>query len=263
MTESTQAPAHPAPAPTPPWKTALKVIAGLAVLAGVLYLGRQGGGYVPAFREWVEGVGFWGPVAFVGGYAVATVAFLPGSLLTLAAGATFGIVEGTLWAFLGAVLGSSLAFLIARYGARGWVERKLEGKAKLAAVDRAVGREGWKVVALLRLSPAIPFNVLNYLLGLTKVPFWHYLAASVAMLPGTLLYVYYGKVAGDVVTAAGGGGEKTVWDWVLLSVGLLATLAVTVLITRKAKAALDEEVEGGPAPAESPADSPTEGGIRG
>jgi uncharacterized membrane protein YdjX (TVP38/TMEM64 family) len=168
---------------------------------------------------------------------------LPGSLLTLAAGAVFGIAEGTLWATLGALLGSSASFLIARYAARGWVERMLEGRPRFAAVDRAIGREGAKVVALLRLSPVFPYNLLNYALGLTRVKFWHYLAASLAMIPGTLLYVYYGKVAGDVVTAAGGAGGKSVWEWVLLGVGLVATVAVTVLITRKAKAALTEEVE--------------------
>jgi uncharacterized membrane protein YdjX (TVP38/TMEM64 family) len=98
------------------------------------------------------------------------------------------------------------------------------------------------VVALLRLSPVFPYNLLNYALGLTRVKFWHYLVASLAMIPGTLLYVYYGKVGGDLVTAAGGAGEKTIWDWVLLGVGLAATVAVTVLIARKAKAALQEEV---------------------
>ena len=236
-----EAPA-PAPTPAPRWQTALKAAGALAALAAVIWLGRQGGAYVPEFRQWVEGVGIWGPLAFVLGYAVATVAFLPGSLLTLAAGAVFGLAEGTLWAFLGATLGSSVAFLIARYAARGWVERKIEGRPRFRAVDRAVEREGAKVVVFLRLSPLIPFNLLNYLLGLTRVKFWHYLAASLAMLPGTLLYVYYGKVAGDVVTAAGGAGGKTVWDWVLLAVGLLATLAATVLIARKARAALAEEI---------------------
>lgn len=245
MTDSSEVATGPPEPPAPRWKTALKLLAALAALAAVLWLGRLGGGYVPEFREWVEGLGFWGPAAFVLGYAAATVAFLPGSLLTLAAGATFGLAEGLLWATLGAVLGSSASFLIARYAARGWVERKLEGRAKFQAIDRAVGREGWKVVALLRLSPAIPYNLLNYLLGLTRVKFRHYLAASLAMVPGTLLYVYYGKVAGDVVTAAGGGGEKTVWDWVLLGVGLAATLAVTILITRKARAALDEATAAG------------------
>lgn len=255
---------EPAPAP-PRWKTVLKLLAALAVLAAVLWLGRQGGAYVPAFREWVEGLGFWGPLVFVLGYALATVAFLPGSLLTLAAGAVFGIGMGTLWATCGALLGSSASFLIARYAARGWVEKKIEGRPRFQAVDRAVGREGIKVVALLRLSPVFPYNLLNYALGLTRVKFRHYLVASLAMIPGTLLYVYYGKVAGDVVTAAGGAGGKSAWEWVLLGVGLAATVAVTVLIARKAKAALDEEVgmDGGAGTAvEVGTDAPADGGAR-
>ena len=152
MTDPSDAAREPASTP-PRWKTVLKVLAALAVLAAMLWLGRQGGAYVPAFREWVEGLGFWGPLVFVLGYALATVAFLPGSLLTLAAGAVFGIGMGTLWATCGALLGSSASFLIARYAARGWVEKKIEGRPRFQAVDRAVGREGMKVVALLRLSP--------------------------------------------------------------------------------------------------------------
>jgi uncharacterized membrane protein YdjX (TVP38/TMEM64 family) len=250
MTDPTDAAVREPAAASPRWKTTLKVVVGLAMLGALLWLGREAGDYVPAFREWVEGLGFWGPLVFVLAYAVATVAFLPGSLLTLAAGAVFGIAEGTLWAFLGALLGSSASFLIARYAARGWVEKKIEGRPRFQAVDRAVGREGAKVVALLRLSPVFPFNLLNYALGLTGVKFRHYLVASLAMLPGTLLYVYYGKVGGDLVTAAGGAGEKTIWDWVLLGVGLAATVVVTVLIARKAKAALEEEVgiDGEPEP---------------
>lgn len=248
MTDRADAAVREPAAASSRWKTALKVVAGLAVLGALLGLGRAAGEYVPAFREWVEGLGFWGPLVFVLAYAIAAVAFIPGSVLTLAAGAVFGIGEGLLWATCGALLGSSAAFLIARYAARGWVEKKIEGRPRFAAVDRAIGREGGKVVALLRLSPVFPFNLLNYALGLTRVKFWHYLLASLAMIPGTLLYVYYGKVGGDLILAAGGAAEKTVWDWVLLGVGLLATVAVTVLIARKAKAALEEEVgieEGG------------------
>lgn len=241
MTDPTEAPASPAEPPTPRWKTALKVIAGLAVLAGILYLGRLGGGYVPEFRQWVEGVGFWGPAVFVLGYAVATVAFLPGSLLTLAAGATFGIVEGTLWAFAGATVGSSASFLIARYAARGAVERRMAGNARMAAIDRAVAAEGRRIVFLLRLVPVIPFNALNYGLGLTKVAFRDYLVACLGMLPGTLLYVYSGKVAGDVAELASGAPvSRGGGYWALIGLGLAATIAVTVIVTRTARRALAE-----------------------
>lgn len=226
------------------WKIAGYVVAGLAGAALLWWLGQQGGQYIPRFAEWVDRQGAWGPVLFIVGYAVATVAFLPGAALTLASGAVFGLWQGLLYAFTGAFIGSAAAFLIARYVARGWVEKKLEGKPRFAQIDRAIGKDGGKIVALLRLSPVFPFNLLNYALGLTNVRFLHYVLASFAMIPGTLLYVYYGKVAGDVAAATSGATEKTVWDWVLLVAGLVATIIVTWIITKKAKKALDAEVPG-------------------
>jgi uncharacterized membrane protein YdjX (TVP38/TMEM64 family) len=227
-----------------PWKRIGLAVAALAAVAVLLVLGRRLGHYVPAFRDWVAGLGVWGPVVFILGYAAAAVAFVPGAPLTLAAGAAFGLVRGTIYAWIGATLGASAAFLVARYAARSWVERRLEELPRLRAVDRAVGREGGKIVALLRLSPAFPFNLLNYALGLTDVRFPAYLLACLAMLPGTLLYVYYGHVGR---TALEGG--QTVWDWVLVGVGLLAILAVTVVITQKAKQALAERTALDPAEA--------------
>lgn len=216
-------------------KLVLYIFIGLAVAAFLILGGRQLGVYVPQFRAWVEGLGPLAPVAFILGYAVAAVAFIPGSALTLAAGAIFGVVEGTIYALLGATLGASAAFLIARYLARGAIERRVAGNPRFAAIDRAVGKEGFKIVALLRLSPVLPFNLLNYALGLTRVRFLHYLAASVAMLPGTLLYVYSGAAVGDLAEGAG--------NWVLLGVGLLATLVVTIFVTRLAGRALRQEIE--------------------
>jgi uncharacterized membrane protein YdjX (TVP38/TMEM64 family) len=223
---------------------ALKIVVGVAALAALLFLGKQAGGYLPQFAAWVQSLGVWGPVVFIVGYAVAAVAFLPGSVLTLAAGIVFGLAYGTLYAFLGATLGASLAFLTARYLARSAIEKKLEGKPKFKAIDRAVGREGFKIVAMLRLSPILPFNLLNYALGLTKVPFLSYLLACFAMLPGTLLYVYYGTLLGDLAKLAGGAKvERGAEQWVFLGVGLVATLAVSVFLAKKAKKAIDEEVE--------------------
>ncbi len=218
----------------------LKVFIGLALLAGVVLLGRSAGAYVPRFAEWVGGLGPLGPIVFVLGYAAAVIGFVPGSVLTLASGAIFGLAEGTFYVFLAAALGSTGAFLIARHGARAAVEHRIEGDARFAAIDRAVGREGRKIVFLLRLSPVFPFNLLNYALGLTQVRLVDYVIASLGMLPGTLLYVYTGKLIGDVAAVAGGvQTEAGTADWVVRGVGLLATAVVTLYITRIARRALD------------------------
>ena len=163
-------------------------------------------GYLPEFSAWVDGLGVWGPVVFVLGYTVATVAFIPGSLLTLAGGAIFGLAEGTALVFAGASLGATAAFLASRYMVRGAIERRVAAEPRFAAIDRAVGREGFKIVLLLRLTPVVPFVLLNYALGLTRVKLRDYVLAFSGMLPATLLYVYYGKVVGDLAEIAAGGG---------------------------------------------------------
>jgi uncharacterized membrane protein YdjX (TVP38/TMEM64 family) len=218
-----------------------RIALALAALAGLVLIGRAAGGYVWDFARWVDGIGVWGPLVYVAGYVVAVVAFVPASLLTLAGGAIFGVAAGTAYAFVAATIGSSLAFLVSRHLARGWVERRVAGDARFAAIDRAVGREGRKIVFLLRLSPAFPFNLLNYALGLTRVRFADYLLAALGMLPGTLLYVYSGKVVGDVAALAGGAPiERGAGGTALLVVGLIATVVVTTLVTRIARRALAE-----------------------
>jgi len=220
---------------------ALRVAAALVAVVGLIFLGRQVGGYIPVFAAWVDGLGVWGPLVFILAYALAAVAFVPGSLLTLAAGAIFGLVSGTVLVFIAATLGSSIAFLVSRYIARDAIARRVSANPKFAAIDRAVGAQGRKIVFLLRLSPVFPFNLLNYGLGLTQVRFTDYVMASVGMLPGTLLYVYYGKLAGDVAALAGGAApEKGVAYYAVLVVGLLATVAVTTVVTRTARSALRE-----------------------
>ncbi|MDX2165477.1 MAG: TVP38/TMEM64 family protein [Deltaproteobacteria bacterium] len=227
------------PPSTPARPPLAKIAIGVALLIAVILLARTGGGYIPQFAAWVNGLGAWGPIVFILGYAAAVVAFLPGSVLTLAAGAIFGLGAGVAYAFTAAVIGSSAAFLVSRYLARGAVERRLAGNARFAAIDRAVGAEGRKIVFLLRLSPAFPFSLLNYALGLTQVRFVDYLVAAVGMLPGTLLYVYYGKLAGDVAALAGGAAvEKGAGYYTVLAIGLLATVVVTALVTRTARNAL-------------------------
>ncbi|MFQ5877455.1 MAG: TVP38/TMEM64 family protein [Acidobacteriota bacterium] len=222
-------------------RLAIRVAAVVAALALVGLGGRTAAGHLQEFTRWLEGIGAWGPIAFVLGYVVATVAFVPGSLLTLAAGALFGLARGTLYVFAGATAGASAAFLVSRYLARAAIERRLEGNERFAAIDRAVAREGRKIVLLLRLSPVFPFNLLNYGLGLTRVRFIDYALASVGMLPGTLLYVYYGKLAGDVASLAGGGAVRhDAGYYAVLVLGLAATVVVTTFVTRLARRALHE-----------------------
>ena len=218
------------------------VAGGLVVL---VLLGRVAGAALPGFAAAVERSGVWGPIVFVLGYAAATVAFVPGSVLTLAAGAIFGLAKGTVYVLVAATLGSSAAFLVARYIARGAVERRVRSNPRFAAIDRAVAAEGRRFVFLLRLSPVVPFNVLNYALGLTSVRFGDYLVASLGMIPGTLLYVYYGKLAGDLATVAGGAGvEKGAGYWAVLILGLVATVGVTMLVTRASRRALHQAEDG-------------------
>lgn len=216
----------------------LVAVAVIGVFALLLLGGRELAGVLPRVLDGIRGLGAWAAVAFIGIYIAATVAWVPGSILTLAAGAIFGLVPGTLYTLIGATTGALLAFLIARYLARGAVERRLGSSPRLAAVDRAVEHEGGKVVFLLRLSPVFPFNALNYALGLTSVRFRHYaLASAIGMVPGTFMYVYTGYAAGEVAAGAA-GATRGVAYYVLLGVGLLATVAVTVVVTRAARRAL-------------------------
>jgi uncharacterized membrane protein YdjX (TVP38/TMEM64 family) len=226
--------------PNRAWRKAAVIVAAVVVL---YLLGRNAGQYVPRFAEWVESMGVWAPVIFILGYVVATVAFVPGSVLTLAAGAIFGVLEGTAVVFVAASLGACAAFLVSRYLARSLVEQRLASSDLFVAIDRAIGKQGRKLVVLLRLSPVFPFNLLNYALGLTDVRFTDYAIGCIGMLPGTLLYVYYGKVAGDVAAAAAGSApERGPAGYALIAVGLVATIAVTAIITRTARRALEKEV---------------------
>ena len=210
-----------------------------ATVLAVLFAGKRLGALVPAFATYIHSLGAIGPVVFVLGYIAATVAFIPGAILTLAGGAIFGLVNGVLFVFIGATLGSTAAFLVSRYVARGAIERRLSGNRRFAAIDHAIGDQGRRIVFLLRLSPAFPFSLLNYALGLTRVSLADYVIASVGMLPGTILYVYYGRLIGDVAALAGPvQTPKGAGYYAVLALGLVATIVVTALVTRAARRAL-------------------------
>jgi uncharacterized membrane protein YdjX (TVP38/TMEM64 family) len=200
------------------------------------------------FREalgWVEKAGPAGLAAFFALYVAACVFMLPGSVLTLGAGAVFGVVRGSLLVSLSSTVGATAAFLIGRYLARGMVTRRVEGNAKFRAIDEAVASEGWKIVGLTRLSPVFPFNLLNYAFGLTRVSLRDFVLASwIGMIPGTVMYVYVGSLAGSLTElgAGAGGRARSPAEWALYVVGLIATVAVTVVITRTARRALSRRV---------------------
>ncbi|HEX5759629.1 MAG TPA: TVP38/TMEM64 family protein [Thermoanaerobaculia bacterium] len=231
-------------APRSTKKLLLLALAALLALAVLVVLGREVGDVLPRFTAWVQGLGVWGPVAYIAGYVVATVVFAPGVVLTLASGVIFGLLWGTVYTLIGASIGAACAFLVARYLARRFVERRLAARPRFQAIDRAVGHQGFKIVVLMRLSPVFPYNLLNYALGLTRVRFADYLLASVGMIPGTLLYVYYGKALGSLAAVASGAEvQKGTEFWLFLGLGLAATIAVTTYITRIAGRALRQEID--------------------
>ena len=194
---------------------------------------------------WIENLGSIGAIAFIGIYIAATVAFLPAFILTLGAGVLFGVLLGSIYVFIGATLGSIAAFLVGRYLARDWVAKKIADNDKFKAIDRAVGTEGLKIVLLTRLSPAFPFNLLNYAFGVTGVSVRDYIIGSIGMIPGTIMFVYIGSLAGSLAligTDAQPPVNPTL-QWTIRIVGLIATVAVTVYVTRLAKQALAESVD--------------------
>lgn len=236
------APAAAAPAAGGAWRR-------VALAAGAVALLLAAGRFLDLPRHlttalgWAAQQGAAGVAVFVALYVLACVFLVPGSVLTLGAGAVYGVAAGVPIVSGASTLGATAAFLVGRHLARDRVARMFEGNAKFAAIDAAVAREGWKIVGLARLSPVFPFNLLNFAFGLTRVPLRDYCLASwIGMLPGTVLYVYLGSLAGSLAAIGSAPGARTPAQWALSGVGLAATVAVTAYVTRIAKAALDRRV---------------------
>ncbi|HZR04507.1 MAG TPA: TVP38/TMEM64 family protein [Candidatus Udaeobacter sp.] len=194
--------------------------------------------WLGSFNDWVGQMGVAGIFIFIGVYALATVLLAPGSILTIGAGFAFGLWKGFLAVSAGSTLGAALAFLVARFIARGRVEAIAQGNKKFRRIDNAIGKQGAKLIFLLRLSPVIPFNLSNYFYGLTSVKFGPYVLASwIGMIPGTFLYVYIGTASQAAALAtAGGEAVKRGWQyWTFTSVGLIATIIVTIWLTKIAR----------------------------
>jgi uncharacterized membrane protein YdjX (TVP38/TMEM64 family) len=187
-----------------------------------------------AFQGWIKSLGPWGWLIFAAVYIVGTVLLVPGSVLTFAAGLAFGLAIGFPLVVVAATIGATLAFLVARYLAHDKVESMLQDQPKFKAIRSAVSEGGWKVVALLRLSPVLPFNLQNYFYGVTDVKLRDYVVATFfGIMPGTLLNVYVGAAG----KAASGDGASTL-EWSFLAIGLVATVVVAVIVTKKASAQL-------------------------
>jgi uncharacterized membrane protein YdjX (TVP38/TMEM64 family) len=190
-------------------------------------------------------LGPWGPVLFVATYVAAAVTLAPAFLLTFAAGAVFGLWEGTLLVYVGATLGSSAVYALASPLARSRFLRWLDRDPRVAAVRSAVVGDAVWVMFLLRLSPIVPYVLLNYALALSGVRFGDFMIASVGMLPAIIMYVYYGKIVGDVAKLAAGitpprGPEY----YIVLAIGLVATVVVTTMITRTARRLIEQQRAG-------------------
>jgi uncharacterized membrane protein YdjX (TVP38/TMEM64 family) len=199
--------------------------------------------------HWLEAVivrvahmGAWGILLFIVTYIGAAVTLAPAFLLTFAAGAIFGLWRGTLIVYVSALLGSVAVYGLAAPLAHGRIMRRLERDARVSAIRRAVVGDALWVMFLLRLSPLVPYNLLNYALSLSGVRFKDFVLASVGMLPAIVMYAYYGKVVGDVAKlAAGVSPPRGIEYWALVGIGLVATIWATHIITRAARRAMEQQ----------------------
>jgi uncharacterized membrane protein YdjX (TVP38/TMEM64 family) len=192
----------------------------LLVIAGGLSMAWVFDGLISAqsLTAWAAGLGHWAPVGFVLLYGIATVAMVPGSLFDLAGGALFGPYLGSLLDLTGCSIGAALSFLIARYLARDWVEARAGPRTH--NIMRSVEADGWQFVAFVRLLPIMPYNVINYLLGLTRIPFHHYMIATVVfMAPSTLVYTWIGHAGREAIA-----GDADNLYYALLALGLLGAM---------------------------------------
>ena len=195
------------------------------------------------FLLWIQSIGYISAIAFILLYIVATIALVPGSILTLGAGVVFGVVWGSVYVLIGAIVGETCAFLLGRYLARDWIARKIKHNETFAALEGALNQEGIKIILLTRLSPIFPFSLLNYAFGITGISLRDYLLGSIGMIPMTITYVYLGSLAGDVAKI----GEVSQLanpelQWMIRIVGLIATVAAVVYITRIASQALKKSL---------------------
>lgn len=220
------------------WLLVALALAALAAVAFYLNAPARIQAVFKAALDWLEHLGFWAPVVFVLLYIGSCVALIPAAVLTVGAGAVFGLVKGAILVSIGATLGATAAFLVGRHFARGWVTRKFGRHPAFAAIDRAVGEEGWKIVFLTRLAPVFPFFLMNYIYGLTRVRLRHFVTATwLGIMPGSTLFVYIGSLART------GGEDNSPIRWVVRGFIVLTSIIALVFIGRIARRALARRVE--------------------
>ena len=191
----------------------------------------------------IESLGSTGVIAFILLYIVATVALIPGSILTLGAGVVFGVGWGSIYVLTGAICGEMCAFLLGRYFARDWINRKIEHNKVFKALNRALQREGLKIILLTRLYPIFPFSLLNYAFGVTGISWRNYFLGSIGMIPMTVTYVYCGSLAENLATIDRASQiANPQLQWTIRIIGFLATLGATIYLTRIANQALDKSL---------------------
>lgn len=223
----------------------LKLILFIGITAILIFAAKHFNiqGLLQSGLIWVKNLGWLAPIGFMVIYNLATILFIPGSILTLGGGVLFGLFWGSVYVFIAATFGATFAFLIGRYFSRDWVSRQIQKYPKFQAINRAVTRQGWKIVLLTRLSPIFPFNLLNYAFGVTQVSLNDYVLGSIGMIPGTVMYVYIGSLAGNLAMI-GTDTQPTnlTVQWAIQIIGFIATVALVVYVTRIARNALEEEV---------------------
>ena len=223
--------------PVVPIAIGIAVVIGLVVLFRILPVGA----WLGAFKDWVRDLGFPGYVLYAVVYAACCVLFVPASLLTLGAGAVYGLGTGVAVVLAGATLGATLSFLLARTLLRDRVEAMTRGNARFRALDRAIGKEGAKIVLLVRLAPVFPFTYINYAFGLTAVRTPAYvLATLVGMIPGTFAFVFLGQAAEEAAKAGAGPADADATRTIIRVVGAVFALVATLFVARIATRAIRE-----------------------
>ncbi|GBF79464.1 TVP38/TMEM64 family protein [Aphanothece sacrum] len=232
------------------------LLVALFILANKLGISQVINQTLQTVLQWIDSLGTLGYIVFILIYILATVCLISGAVLTLGAGVIFSVVKGSILVSIASTLAATVAFIIGRYFARGWVSQKIQQYPKFTNIDEEVAKEGWKIVGLTRLSPVFPFVFLNYAFSITKVSLKDYILASwIGMMPGTIMYVYLGSLIGNIATIGAGVREKTTLEWGLYIVGLMATVAVSIYITKIAKKALDSQIKENPTEKKEPVES--------